>query len=247
MTGADLRVPMASILAALLVLFMAACGDDGDGGTDPSAQDVTVTGTVVGMVVTAIDQDDVEVDRDTAQGTPKTFTLTIPVGRDYRFFFIEGDGASSIGIYPLYQGATNVFSVDTAVTIDLGFVDTSTGLAVPTNDPFDQGAVDAGENPTPPPTILLVGTWVGSNEGIYGICGVVTTFDPDGNFRLGLGTDPAGTYTTNTSVIPHHIDLTYDDDVIWEGENLGRHFYGLFEVDGNELRANWDPNERPME
>ena len=41
------------------------------------------------------------------------------------------------GSMPFIRGTTNVFNIASAVTIDLGFVDTSTGKAVPTNNPLN--------------------------------------------------------------------------------------------------------------
>ena len=88
----------------------------------------------------------------------------------------------------------------------------------------------------------LIGTWNGTNEGTYDVTGVILTFDSNGNFIFG---NAGGTYTTDKSVTPYHIDLVFDEDVMWGNENLGRYFFGLYVITDNKLKANWDPDNRP--
>ena len=94
----------------------------------------------------AVDQNDNEVARVTAAGTPKTFTITVPVGSNFRLYFIENEGTISQNIFPFYQGATNNFYISSSIIVDLGFVDTKTGLARPVNNPlWVSGVSSAGE------------------------------------------------------------------------------------------------------
>lgn len=88
----------------------------------------------------------------------------------------------------------------------------------------------------------LIGTWNGTNEGTYDLSGVILTFDSKGNFTQTVAN---GTYTTDRSVTPYHIDLVFNEDVIYNGENLGRYFYGLYVINDSKLKVNWDPNDRP--
>lgn len=82
----------------------------------------------------------------------------------------------------------------------------------------------------------IVGTWNGTNEGTYDLNGVILTFTLNGTFTISSSEGSNdGAYTTNTSVTPHHIDMIYNEDVIWEGENLGKNFYGLYEINGDRL------------
>jgi len=90
---------------------------------------------VAGTVIVAVDDNDNEVARVTATGSPKTFTLNVTPGGNYRLYFIENEGTANERVFSLYQGTTNVYTVSSAVTINLGFVDTSTGVAVPPNNP----------------------------------------------------------------------------------------------------------------
>jgi len=154
-----LRILGGIILNILLVVFLTSCGGGGSSESSSNNKTATITGTVAGTVVVAVDENDKEIDRDTATGTPKTFTLTVPIGHYYRFYFIENDGTSDVKICPLYQGSINVFFINTPVIIDLGFVDTSTGIAIPTNNPLEQGAIDGGENTSVPYKLALAGTW----------------------------------------------------------------------------------------
>jgi hypothetical protein len=163
---------------ALGVISIVGTGGGGGGGGDSDSTEttgvgsdiVTITGTVAGTVVYAVDQDDNEVDMDMATGTPKTFTLNIPVGSDYRFFFVENDGTIRERVFPLYQGTTNVFKISSAGTIELGFVDTSSGVAEPTNDFLAYTGVSSGGEIATAPAPLsdsiftisdLEGTWRG--------------------------------------------------------------------------------------
>ena len=139
---------------------MIGCGNGGAGNA-------IITGTVAGTVEVAIDESDNEVDRDTATGSPKTFTLTVP-GGNYRFYLIENEGTANERAFSLYQETTNVFTISSAITIDLGFVDTKTGKAVAENNPLDVPGVDSGGETTDIPDSLsdfaftlydLEGTW----------------------------------------------------------------------------------------
>jgi N-acetylneuraminic acid mutarotase len=144
---------------------MAGCssggGDSGgNGGGNVGGSDATITGTVAGTVVVALDGNNREVASSTAIGSPKRFSLAVPSGGSYRFYFIENENTPNETVFPLYQGATNVFSIASAVTIDLGFVDTTSGQAVPTNNPLDvSGVASGGEDASLPPFLSFAGTY----------------------------------------------------------------------------------------
>jgi hypothetical protein len=88
----------------------------------------------------------------------------------------------------------------------------------------------------------LIGTWKGTDEGMYDVNGVLLVFKSNDRFTFDIAN---GIYQIDESVWPHHIDLVFDEDVQWGGENVGRNFYGLYELDKSQLKANWDPNSRP--
>lgn len=161
----------ALIFSALLTVFLAACsGGGGGGGNGGGSTNATITGTVAGTVVVAVDENDNEIDRDTATGSPKTFTLTVPVGGKYRFYLIENEGTVNEEVFLLYQGTTNVFIISSAVTINLGFVDTSTGSAIPTNNPLEVSGVTSGGKNTTIPSYLWACRDDDEANGIYRIC-----------------------------------------------------------------------------
>ncbi|MBE0607601.1 MAG: hypothetical protein IH610_15105 [Deltaproteobacteria bacterium] len=89
-----------------------------------------------------------EVNRVTATGTPKSFSMDLPTGANYRFYVMENEGTASSRVYPMYMGNNNVFALDNnadGMVISLGMVspDLVTGKATPGNHPglmMGQGA-----------------------------------------------------------------------------------------------------------
>jgi hypothetical protein len=119
-----------------LCLGLLACGGDGNGGPT----DVTVTGTVTGTTVFAYDEGGTRVASAVATGTPpsKSFSLTLPTGHTYALYLVENEGTASQRVYPLYATAalgTNRFRLAEPGTLDLGFVDTTSGNAIPAKNP----------------------------------------------------------------------------------------------------------------
>jgi hypothetical protein len=148
------------LLALLLFLsifpFVLSCGGGGGGGDSSEGTNATIIGTVSGTVIVAIDENNNEVARVTATGagSPKSFTLTVPVGGKYRLYLIENEGTADVEVFFIYQDTTNVFNISSAVTIDLGFVDTSSGVAVPANNPLDvSGVTSGGQDTSLPPGV----------------------------------------------------------------------------------------------
>lgn len=132
------------------------CGSkSGDAKTNPGPTSATIAGTVSGTVVVAMDRANDEVARCTATGSPKSFSLDVPAGGTYRLYFIEHEGTAEEQVFPLYQDSTNVFTISSAVRIDLGFVDTTSGRAVPAHDPLAvSGVTSAGEDISVPPALI---------------------------------------------------------------------------------------------
>ena len=82
---------------------------------------------------------------------PFPFTLSnIPVGVPIKaFFFSAGE------IFPFYLGSTNVFTLLSAGTFDLGFVAMGGGRATPTNQPPVNTIQLGPEDPSPPPQNVI--------------------------------------------------------------------------------------------
>lgn len=158
------------LLYFLMLMFLTVvvgCGSSGGGSGIVPVGNATITGTVSGTTVVAIDNGtNVVVDREVATGTPKTFTLTVPNGKTYSFFLIENENTLDQQIYPLYVGATNAFYINTLTTINLGFVDTTTiaGMATPANNPLSvTGVSSAGANTNFPDTVFVTTPTAGAS------------------------------------------------------------------------------------
>ena len=157
---------------AIMAITLAACGGGGgggtvgdSGGTGTTAGTATIQGQVSGTAVIAVDDGtDLEAARATASGTPKTFSMTLPTGKSYRFYLMENEGAGNDGrIFPVYVGTTNVFRITidaNGQTINFGLVnpDLTGGTATPANNPMEcPGVMAGGENQSIPPFLFGAG------------------------------------------------------------------------------------------
>jgi hypothetical protein len=125
----------------MIAVSLAACG--GGGGSSSVADGsgttgtATIQGSVPGTVFVAVNNDtNLEAGRATATGTPKTFSMDLPTGANYRFYVMENEGTASSRVYPMYMGNNNVFALDNnadGMILSLGMVspDLITGKATP--------------------------------------------------------------------------------------------------------------------
>lgn len=161
---------MMRVAVSCIVLALAGCGGGGgnnDGGS--VAPTGTVSGTVSGTTIIAINAADEVIVSDDTTGKQAdinghySFSLPgIPLNEDIRIYLVSG-GA----IYPMFFDSdangtydTNVFSLTASTTIDLGFVDVSfpneDGKAIPESDPAANVAVVSGTaNPVIPTSVNL--------------------------------------------------------------------------------------------
>ena len=145
------------IFGVLGTLALVGCGGGGGGGSSVSGGTATIQGSVPGTVFVAVDNDtNLEVKRVTATGNPKTFSMVLPTGADYRFYVMENEGTGNSRVYPMYMGANNVFGLDNTAdgqTISLGMVnpDMATGNAIPANIP--PLMMGRGANPAVPSSL----------------------------------------------------------------------------------------------
>ena len=146
-----------SLALAGLGLLLTACTESG-GGANPIAvaNTVTVSGTVGGTRIVAMnDNDQIVVEDDTAGRPPSApgrfpFNLaSLPVGSNLRLFFI-----SNGSLFPFYLGGTNVFTFNSAGPVDFGFVtmDAGTGRSTPEFPPLN--VTSEPENPNTPPGLI---------------------------------------------------------------------------------------------
>ena len=142
------------IFGVLGTLALAGCG--GGSSTAPGGT-TTIQGSVPGTVFVAVDnRTNLEAGRVTATGTPKTFSLVVPTGTNYRFYIMENEGTGNSRVYPMFMGTNNVFELDNTANgqmIALGMInpDMVTGKAIPANNPALM--MGLGANGTVPPSL----------------------------------------------------------------------------------------------
>ena len=154
MTFAAHGILVRSLALAGLALILSACTESG-GGENPIAvaNTVTVSGTVGGTRIVAMNDNDQIVVEDETTGRSSSapgrfpFTLaSLPVGSNLRLFFI-----SNGTLFPFYLGGTNVFTFNSAGPVNLGFVtmNAGTGRSTPEFPPLN--VTPKPENPNIPP------------------------------------------------------------------------------------------------
>ncbi|HLN79521.1 MAG TPA: hypothetical protein VK185_00850, partial [Candidatus Bathyarchaeia archaeon] len=154
MTGRRGIIGIVTVL--LFGMALAACGGGG-GSSSVSGGTATIQGSVPGTAFIAVDNDtNLEVGHVTATGTPKSFSMTIPTGSNYRFYVMENEGTGASRVYPMYIGTNNVFGLDNTANgqmISLGMVnpDMGTGRATPSNTPSLM--MGRGANGSVPPSL----------------------------------------------------------------------------------------------
>jgi len=166
-----IRLHFVLIFGVLGALALVGCGGGGGGSSSVSggAGTVTIQGSVPGTVFVAVNNDtNLEVGRVTATGTPKTFSMVVPTGMDYRFYVMENDGTSNSRVYPMYMGANNVFELDNTADgqmISLGMVnpDMGTGKATPANIP--PLMMGRGANPAVPSSLAGMAFFMDNVKG----------------------------------------------------------------------------------
>ncbi|MDP2658177.1 MAG: hypothetical protein Q8O78_07175, partial [Candidatus Deferrimicrobium sp.] len=156
MTGRRGIIGIVTVL--LFGAALAACGGGtATDGTGTGVRSATIQGQVSGTVFVAVDNGtNQEVGRVTATGTPKSFSMTIPTGKNYRFYVMENEGTGNSRVYPMFMGTNNVFELDNTANgqmISLGMVspDLITGKATPVNSPVLM--MGRGANSMVPPSL----------------------------------------------------------------------------------------------
>jgi hypothetical protein len=202
-------------------MALAACG--GGGSSTVPEGTATIQGSVPGTVFVAVDNGtNQEVGRITAAGTPKSFSMTIPTGKNYRFYLMVNEGTGNPRIYPMYMGTNNVFELDNTANgqiISLGMVspDLITGKATPVNSPVLM--MGRGANSMVPPSLAgtafsmdnVKGTTWGYNtmmtSGTMGWEHGALSFDNNGLGHM-TGIVRNGTPLSDRADIPYSMSLS---------------------------------------
>jgi hypothetical protein len=154
----------APALVAAMTIWLGCGGGGGDGTGGGPLGNVTFTGTVSGTTIVAFDAQGSQVASATPTGTPpnRVFSIVVPVGGSYVLFLVENEGTVNQRVFPLYADGsltTNRITLAEPGTIDLGFVDTSTGNAIPARNPlFGNGVTGAGQSTAIPASLNANGT-----------------------------------------------------------------------------------------
>ncbi len=211
-----------SLVFAGLAFFLSACTNSGsgEGGTTPTAQTgVSISGTVSGTRIIAVDESDqILAEDDTAGRTPNaqgqfTWSLgNLPVGSNIRLFFITGGN-----VYPMYFGnpSSNVFAVNTVGAIDLGHVTTAGDQATPQIPPA--GVTAGPPNPNLPPTvapILMISS--PANAATLPNGPVTVTFTVQ-NFTIGTVNQPHLHVYLDSDPVPYHFHSGAPGQITYQG------------------------------
>ena len=222
MTSAAHSIIVRSLAFAGLVLFLSACTDSGSGGggTTPTAQTgASISGTVSGTRIVAVNtSDQIVAEDDTAGRTPNgqgqfAWSLgDLPVGTDIRLFFITGGN-----VYPLYFGtpSSNVFAVNAPGSILLGHVTTAGNQATPQTPPT--GVTPGPPSTTLPPSVAPILTINSPPSNASLPNGPVTITLATQNFTIGSINQPHLHFYLDSDQIPYHFFSGAPGQILYQG------------------------------
>ena len=211
-----------SLALAGLAFLLSACIDSGSGGggTTPTAQtSVSISGTVSGTRIVAVNSSDqIVAEDDTAGRTPNAqgqFAWSLgdlPVGNNIRLFFITGGN-----VYPMYFGvpSSNVFAINGPGAIGLGHVMTVGPQATPEFPPT--GVTPGLPNMTVPPSVtpILTISSPANNETVPN--GPVTITFATQNFTIGTVNQPHLHVYLDSDLVPYHFYSGAPGQIIYQG------------------------------
>jgi glucose/arabinose dehydrogenase len=142
-----------------LLLCLTGCPGGGSGpgtGSSGAAAGVTISGAVGGTRIVAMNDGDQILAQDDTPGrlpsAPGQFPFTLaglPTSQNLRLFFV-----SNGTVFPLYLGSTDVFSVNGAGPVNLGFVTMNMGSGRSTPEFSPQNVTLKPENQNIPPGLI---------------------------------------------------------------------------------------------
>ena len=222
MTFAAHGILVRSLALAGLALILSACIDSGSGGggTTPTGQTgVSISGTVSGTRIVAVNaSDQIIAQDDTAGRTPNAqgqfaWSLgNLPIGTNLRLFFITGGN-----VYPMYFGnpSSNVFAVNAAGSINLGHVTTAGTQATPEFPPT--GVTPGPPNTTVPPSVTPILTISSpANNATVPNGPVIITFATQ-NFTIGVVNQPHLHVYLDSDPTPYHFYSGAPGQVLYQG------------------------------
>ena len=216
------RIITQFLAVAGLAFFLSACIDSGSGGggTTPTAQTgVSISGTVSGTRIVAVNaSDQIIAQDDTAGRTPNAqgqyaWSLgNLPVGNNIRLFFITGGN-----VYPMYFGApsSNVFAINGAGSINLGHVTTAGSQATPEVPP--QNVMQGTPNPNLPPIIAPALTISSPANGATLPNAPVTVNFAVQNFTIGTTNQPHLHFYLDSDTNAYHFLAGSPGQITYQG------------------------------
>ena len=222
MTFAVYSIIVRSLALAGLALILSACTDSssGGGGTTPTAQTgVSISGTVSGTRIVAVNSSDqIVAEDDTAGRTPNApgqFAWSLgdlPVGTDIRLFFITGGN-----VYPMFFGnpSTNVFAVNAPSSIKLGHVTTAGSQATPQNPPT--GVTPGPVNSNLPPSVAPILSISSPANGTTLPNAPVTVTFAVQNFTLGTTSQPHLHFYLDSDTNAYHFLAGSPGQITYQG------------------------------
>jgi len=213
---------MRFLAVAGLAFFLSGCIDSGSGGggTTPTAQTgVSISGTVSGTHIVAVNNSDqIVAEDDTAGRTPNAqgqFAWSLgdlPVGTEIRLFFITGGN-----VYPMYFGnpSSNVFAVNAPSSIALGHVTTAGNQATPQTPPT--GVTPGPANPNLPPSVAPTLTISSpANNATFPNGPVMVTFGVQ-NFTIGIANQPHLHFYLDSDTNAYHFLAGSPGQITYQG------------------------------
>jgi glucose/arabinose dehydrogenase len=222
MTFAAHSIIVRSLAFAGLVLFLSACTDSGSGGggTTPTAQTgASISGTVSGTRIVAVNtSDQIVAEDDTAGRTPNgqgqfAWSLgDLPVGTDIRLFFITGGN-----VYPMFFGnpSSNVFAVNAPGSITLGHVTTAGNQATPQTPPT--GVTPGPPNTALPPSVAPILTINSPANNASLPNGPVNITFATQNFTIGSVNQPHLHFYLDSDQTPYHFFSGAPGQILYQG------------------------------
>jgi glucose/arabinose dehydrogenase len=222
MTFASHSIIVRSLALAGLVFLLSGCIDSGSGGggTTPTAQTgVSISGTVSGTRIVAVNtSDQIVAEDDTAGRTPNAqgqfaWSLgNLPVGIDIRLFFITGGN-----VYPMFFGnpSTNVFAVNAPGSITLGHVTTAGNQATPQAPPT--GVTPGPANPNLPPSVAPILTVSSPANNATLPNGPVTVTFGVQNFTIDPVNQPHLHFYLDSDQTPYHFFSGAPGQILYQG------------------------------
>jgi glucose/arabinose dehydrogenase len=215
-------------LAGLYMLVgfgLQACGDGGSGGggVPVEAATASLSGTVSGTHIVAMNaSDQVVAEDDTSGRTPNAqgrFTwqlANLPVRTNLRIFFITGGT-----VYPMYFGvqSSNVFMFDAGNASDLGHVTTAGNRATPQFPP--SGVTQGPANPNLPPSVAPTLTISDPANNAILPNGPVTIGFAAQNFTIGTTGQPHLHVYLDSDPNPYHFFGGSPGQVTYQGAAAG--------------------------